>query len=188
MPNKTTVALTKEEYITIIQTMKQGGAGFRPNEKIIVALVLEANLGMRIGDILDLTPRKIIKDGDRYRLNVVETKTDKKRPFTVPDELYAYINEYCTKHNIQPDERIVKCTERNVQLYLQKVCDYLGYENISTHSFRKYFATDILKLSNYNISLVQYLLQHSSPAVTQAYIGITSEEIENALLEHLLIV
>ena len=184
MANKMTVALTLEQYREIIKTMRSGGAGFRPNDKIAAALILEANLGIRISDILALTPKSIIKDGNRYRLNITEIKTKKKRPFTVPEEIYDFIKKYCEKYHIASSERMFPFTERNVQNYLAKVVDYLGYENIGTHSFRKFFATDILEKSNYNIVLVQQLLQHSSPAITQRYIGISSAQMENALKEH----
>lgn len=46
--NKKTIALTAEQYKTIIATMKQGFSGCRPNERIATALILEANLGLRI--------------------------------------------------------------------------------------------------------------------------------------------
>ena len=46
--NIKTVALTREQYQTIIQTMKQGFTGCRPNERVATALVLEANLGLRM--------------------------------------------------------------------------------------------------------------------------------------------
>ena len=52
--NKSTVALTVEQYKEIIQTMKKGFTGCRPNERIATALMLEANLGLRISDILKL--------------------------------------------------------------------------------------------------------------------------------------
>ena len=44
--NKRTKALTTEQYKEIIQTMKTGGCGFRGNERIATALVLEGNLGL----------------------------------------------------------------------------------------------------------------------------------------------
>lgn len=65
--NIKTVALTKEQYQSIIQTMKQGFTGCRPNERIATALTLEANLGLRISDIIHLRLADIVKDGDRYR-------------------------------------------------------------------------------------------------------------------------
>lgn len=188
MANKTTVALTKEQYKEIITTMRTGGTGFRANDKIATALILEANLGIRISDILKLKPTSIIKDGNRYRLDIIEKKTKKKRLFTVPEEIISFIKEYCLKYDIQPDEYLFSYTERNIQKYLEKVADYLGYENIGTHSFRKFFATDILEKNNYNIVLVQQLLQHSSPTTTQRYIGITSEQMENALKGHIALI
>jgi len=39
--NKRTTALTAEQYREIITTMKQGGTGFRANERVATALVLE---------------------------------------------------------------------------------------------------------------------------------------------------
>ena len=54
MANKKCAALTKEQLKEIITTMRSGGAGFRKNEQIATALLLEANLGMRIEDILAL--------------------------------------------------------------------------------------------------------------------------------------
>ena len=186
--NKTTVALSKKQYEDIITTMRTGGTGFRANDKIATALILEANLGLRIGDILKLKPTSIIKDGNRYRLDIVEKKTRKKRLFTVPEEIHLFIRKYCLKHEIGPNDFLFPFTERNVQKYLEKVADYLGYENIGTHSFRKFFATDILEKNNYNIVLVQQLLQHSSPTTTQRYIGITSEQMENALKGHIALI
>ena len=77
--NKKTKALTTEQYKEIIQTMREGFSGCRPNERIATALVLEGNLGLRISDILKLRPRDIVRDGDRYRLEVIEQKTGKRR-------------------------------------------------------------------------------------------------------------
>ena len=42
--NKTTVALNKEQYKEIIDTMRNGFLNSRPNNRIATALVLEANL------------------------------------------------------------------------------------------------------------------------------------------------
>ncbi len=187
MANKMTVALTREQYQEIIKTMRTGGADFRANNSIATALVLEANLGLRIGDILKLTLDSFVKDGNRYRLNIVEQKTKKKRFFTVPDEVYSFLIAYYKENHIAPDELLFPFTDRSIQLYLEKVCNYLDYKHIGTHSFRKYFATEMLVNNNYNIVLVQKLLQHSSPAITQRYIGISSEEMENALKRHIVL-
>ena len=185
MANKKTVALTLQQYETIITTMRTGGAGFRANDRIATALVLEANLGMRIEDILKLRLCDIIKDGARYRLNVTEQKTKKERSFTVPLPIYNFIQCYCLDKKIRRDDVIIDLTERAVQKYLAKVVDYLGYEEaIGTHSFRKFFATEIYNENGCDIVLVQKLLQHSSVATTQKYIGIDAK-VDDALKNHI---
>ena len=127
----------------------------------------------------------IVLDGARYRLDIVEEKTQKKRGFTVPQPIYQYLRVYCMDHGIASGEVIFPVTERAVQKYLAKVTEELGYSSIGTHSFRKFFATEIYLNNNYNIVLVQQLLQHSSAAITQRYIGISSKEIEDALAGHI---
>lgn len=56
---------------------------------------------------------------------------------------------------------------------------------VSTHSFRKFFATQIYINNDYNVRLVQELLQHSSIAITQKYLGISSKQLENAIQNNL---
>ena len=182
--NKKTVALTTEQYREIISTMQKGFTGCRPNERIAAALVLEGNLGLRISDIVKLRPSDIVRDGDRYRLEITEQKTGKSRVFTVPLLIQQYIENYCLRHAIGKRDLIFPISERMVQKQLKIVCDYLGYEGISTHSFRKWYATSIYQANGYDITLVQRLLQHSSAAVTQRYIGIEPQRIESAIENH----
>lgn len=180
-------ALTNDQYTKIIRTIRTGGMGLRPNHRVATALAAEANLGIRIGDVLNLKLSDIICDCGRYRLNIVEEKTGKRRTFTVPNEVYKFFCDYCEEQNISPDERMFPITVRAVQKHLKAVCDLLGYRNISTHSFRKWYATDIYNNNGHDIVLVQKLLQHSSPMVTQRYIGISEEKIEQAISKHVCI-
>ena len=188
--NKKTIALTEEQYRHIIETIRNGflcpdGHKVKPNKRIATALLLEANLGLRISDILQLKLSAIIHDGNRYRLNIVEQKTKKKREFTVPIEIYSYIQNYVLENKINPDAKLFDISERTVQNHLQLVCEHLGFENISTHSFRKFFACSIYINNDYNIELVRVLLQHSSIVTTQRYVGLQRREIEEALQKHI---
>lgn len=182
--NKKTKALTTEQYKEIIQTMREGFCGCRPNERIATALVLEGNLGLRISDILKLRLCDVVRDGDRFRLEVVEQKTGKRRVFTVPMVIQQYMENYCLRNGIRRNDLMFPITERAVQKQLHIVCDYLGYEGISTHSFRKWYATEIYNANGFDIALVQRLLQHSSAATTQRYIGIEPQKIEQAIQNH----
>ena len=180
-------ALTTEQYKTIIQAMRSGYGSLRANPRCAAVLVAEANLGMRIGDIMRLKLSDIVRDGNRYRLNVTEEKTGKRRTFTVPEEIYNYFCDYARKQHIGPDDRLFPITARAVQKHLKDVCDALGYEGISTHSFRKWYATDIYERNGHDIVLVQHLLQHSSAIITQRYIGISNDKIEKAIAGHVMI-
>ena len=181
-------ALTTNQYQTIIRTIRKGNGTLRANPRVAAVLTAEANLGMRIGDILRLKLSDIVNDGNRYKLNIVEEKTGKKRTFTVPSAIYEYLCTYCREQNISPDAQMFPITVRAVQKHLKAVCDMLGYDNISTHSFRKWYATDIYNSNGHDIVLVQQLLQHSSPTVTRRYIGISDERIETAIAGHINIV
>ena len=127
--NKKTKALTTEQYKEIIQTMKEGFCGCRPNERIATALVLEGNLGLRISDILSLRLCDIVMDGDRYRLEIVEQKTGKKNIYynndavkTVirmllasgPRKLYEYI--FCSE---SPNKKEIKKKKQQIHEYLR---------------------------------------------------------------------
>lgn len=190
MANKKTRAVTDEEFMLIIKTIQQGfisidGKKIKSNIRIATALTIQANLGLRIGDIVNLRLTDIVKDGSRYRLDILEQKTKKKRTFTVPTEIYTYLQSYALENSIRPTQRLFDITVRQVQKHLQITAEYLGLENIGTHSMRKYFAVSHYNNSGYNIELVRTLLQHSTTMVTQRYISISPKLVEDALAKHI---
>ena len=114
----------------------------------------------------------------------MEQKTGKSRVFTVPLLIQQYIENYCLRNGIRRNDLIFPITERAIQRQLKIVCDDLELEGISTHSFRKWYATEIYNKNDHDIALVQRLLQHSSASTTQRYIGIEPEKIETAIQNH----
>ena len=192
MANKRTRALSREEFEKVIHTIKTGfltstGEKVRPNIKIATALTLQGNIGLRIGDIVRFRLSDIVFESGRYRLDIVEEKTGKTRTFTVPTEVYIFLQKYALENNIKPQGRLFNVTVRAVQKHLQKVCDYLKLENISTHSFRKFFAYEIYIKNDFNITLVKELLQHSSLYSTTKYLSVDSKTVEKALQNHIVI-
>ena len=181
----TTVPLTREQYKEIIETMRVGGSKqFRPNTRIAEALVAEANLGIRIEDVLALKPSSFVSAGGVHKINIIEKKTKKKRYKTVSEEFYQHLMSYVRDNNIDKNELIFPVGERAVQKYLSKITFYLEYENISTHSFRKYCGMRLYEENDYNIVLVMEFFQHSSPDITKRYLGIDPRDMEVALQNH----
>lgn len=192
MANKKTRALTDDEFAQIIQTIQRGyitanGKKIKPNIRVSVALTLQANLGLRIGDIINLKLSDIVKDGNRYRLDITEQKTGKKREFTVPNEIYTYLQSYALENSIRPNQKLFPITVRQVQKHLQITAAYLNLENVGTHSFRKFFAVSVYNNNNYNVELVRTLLNHSNVTVTQRYLSIENRLVELALQNHIVL-
>ena len=94
-------ALTTDQYKAIIHTMREGRGSLRANPRCAAVLTAEANLGLRIGDILRLKLSDIVKDGGRYRLNITEEKTGKRRTFTVPGEVYSFLEDYAHDKSVR---------------------------------------------------------------------------------------
>lgn len=187
-----TNALNTEQFEKIIQCLVDGihtdKVILKPNQETAFALTLQGNLGLRIGDIVNLKLNDFVFDGWRYTLDIIEEKTNKSRKqFTVNKFIYEYALNYCLDNGIRRNNKMITIGVRAIQKNLKKVAEYLGYKNISTHSFRKYFATSIYMENNYNIILVQKLLQHTKADTTQAYIGISEKQIEDALDKHVIL-
>lgn len=179
-------AITEEEYAELIETMRHGGCGFKPSDRNATAFVVQANLGLRIGDVLKLTPSSFVRTGNGWKLNVVEEKTGKVRDFTVPNEFMLYLENYCLRNGIGKNDLIFPMSVRTAQDYLHKVVDYLELPgNIGTHSFRKLYATKAYEKNGHDIRLVQQMMMHGSAETTQRYIGIQPERIESAVEKNL---
>lgn len=185
MGQYTTQALSEQDYYRVLETLENGfiandGTKVKSCEWIAAALKLEANLGMRISDILQFKLSDIVKTDYGMKLHVIEQKTGKLQNYAVSKQIYDFIRLYCIDHNIDADTVIFKHTTREVQKKLKQCADYLGMKNVSTHSFRKLFATKMYYDNDKDIVLVQRLLNHSSSTTTQRYIGISEERINKA--------
>lgn len=182
----TTRTLTQDEFKKVIETIRKGykfnGVKHRGNVAAAAVLTLQANLGMRIGDILKMSLESIVKDGNHYRLDVTEEKTGKKRVYLVPDAIYSFIRDYASKNAKDAQKPIFDLTERAIQKTVKAVSEYLGLEDISTHSFRKLAACRIYESSGYDIEVTREFLQHSSINTTQRYIKRTRPQLESAIL------
>lgn len=192
MANKRTRAINREEFEKIIETIRTGfilpnGECVRPNVRIAAALILEANLGLRIGDIVRLRLADILFESGRYHLNIIEQKTEKLRTFMVPADIFIYLQRYAIQNGLKDTQRLFPITVRAVQLHLQKVCQYLNLTGVGTHSFRKFFAASIYTENDFNVELVRTLLQHSSVAVTQHYLSVEPKLVEQALQKHIVL-
>ena len=174
-----TRALTFKELNSILDLLKYGFhykedqkvRTFRAKKKIYYLLLFQVNTGLRVGDILQLRRKDILNS----RINITEQKTKKNLSRSYPKNTYNAIKENCIGYD---DLLFDNLNVRTVQKNLKVVIKYLELRDISTHSFRKTFATLKYKESKNNIELVRRLLNHSNTSVTQRYLGISDIDLE----------
>ena len=179
-----TRTLTETEYQNLVKTIRIGyeykGIKHRPNDQIATILVLEANLGCRIGDIVNLTTDSFVLDGEIWKLNITEQKTGKKRYFIVPAPIKAFIDHYAASEGIKTG-RLFDIGCEAVWKQLRAATGYLGLKDVSTHSMRKKIATDMYERTGHDIEAVCSFLQHASINTTRRYIRRTDEQLERAI-------
>ena len=183
--NRKTSCLTDEQFDTIIEILENGTSLgiIKPNKEIATILTVTGNCGLRIGDCLKLTMNSFIKEGSDYKYNIKEEKTGKTRSFVIPKEIYEILQNFANTKQLSFTDRIFKYTERNIQKKLKEIREYLGdeYKDVSTHSFRKCAAMRIYKKSGNNIELTRKYLNHSSISVTQKYLGVSDDEVNEVI-------
>lgn len=145
-------------------------------EHILAALTPENRLacevslatGLRIGDVLALTPERVRKQ----RFTIREQKTGKTRTIRLPKELVDRCllcagQHYVFEHRLNGRQHR---TRQAVFKDLKRVADLYGCKkNVTPHSARKVYAVEEFQQSGGNLQRVQRLLNHSSEAVTMLY-------------------
>lgn len=175
-----TRALKFDELEKIFLVTKSGvsrnGVKIKANPQIYLICLIQLNTGLRIGDVLKLR----VRDISNGKMVVKEQKTGKNQNRRINNEIGAIIRKYCKDNFLSNDDYIFDFSVRWVQKFLQKVAISASVENFSTHSFRKTYAHIQYINNKYNIELVRKLLNHSSVAVTQKYLGVTDKDVNKA--------
>ena len=148
------------------------------------------NSGLRISDLLNLTVNDVIdKDKIKDRIRLREKKTNKFKDFHLSDNAKSSIREYLKTRNYKPNEPLFLSRKNKGFLLRQQaykiindVAKAIGIKDkIGTHTLRKTFGYHAYN-NGYDITLIQKLFNHSTPAITLRYIGITQEELDDVYL------
>ncbi|MEL3958162.1 site-specific integrase [Caldifermentibacillus hisashii] len=148
------------------------------------ALRVSDLLGLKFGDIID----ENLKPLDHIKLK--ETKTGKHNKIAVPKGVKKLIVEYIKdfyKGNLN-DYVFYSRKGENKPIQramawkiIKEAAEAVGVKDIGTHSLRKTWAYHSYKAGT-DIVIIQDMLNHSSPAITLRYIGITQDEKDRAVL------
>ena len=141
-------------------------ASLQPENRLACEVSLAT--GLRINDVLAMTPSKVRKQ----RFTVREEKTGKTKTIRLPKELLNRCLACAGQHYVfegRIDGRKHR-TRQAVFKDLKKSAKLFGLkENITPHSMRKVYSVDEYEKSGCNLKKVQKLLNHDSEAVTMLY-------------------
>ena len=172
------------EVKNVIENIAKGythnGVTHEPNEQIATILLLQANMGCRINDIIHLRAEDIVFDGDTWKLDIIEQKTGKRRNFVVTSYAKSIIDKWKLKRGIESG-RLFTITAQATWKQMRAVTEYLGYENFSCHSIRKNAGMRCYIASGKDIALVSQYFQHSSPKTTAIYLKRSSKQMDEVL-------
>ncbi len=152
--------------------------------------VLGINSGLRISDLLKLRISDISDKGKiKNRIRLREKKTNKFKDFPLSNSTKSALKEYLKTREYDENGPLFISRKNKGFLMRQQaykiindVAKSVGIkEKIGTHTLRKTFGYHAYN-NGYDITLIQKLFNHSSPAVTLRYIGITQDEMDDVYL------
>ena len=127
--------------------------------------------GMRIGEVLNLTPR----DVEDRKLTIRDPKSG--RPLEVvfiPKKVADRLNQYIRNKGIEPDQRIFPITYAAARIVVKKAGKLVGI-NLNPHDLRRHAATYASR-AGVPIEIVsKIILRHTNLSTTQRYLGKISD-------------
>ena len=160
--------------------------------------VLGINTGLRVGDLLELTVGDVLEgSGSRLkiagRMTLREQKTHKKRCVVLNtgarSALSAYLKTRKRRFPEDPlflsrkhtqDGSLKSLSRQQVWAILSTAAHLSGISlSIGTHTMRKTFGY-FRYIDGQPVEQLQKIFNHSHPAITLAYIGITKEIIDDS--------
>ena len=144
-------------------------------------LELMARGGMRVGEVLKLTPR----DVNDQKLTIQSPKSGKDSevvfiPRKVVDRLRAYLKDKA----VEPEHRIFPITYAAARIVVQKAGKLAGIK-LRPHDLRRHAATYASR-SGVPIEIVsKVILRHSNLSTTQRYLGKISDSEATRWIENL---
>ena len=144
-----------------------------PDEKWQCIFAIAYFTGSRISEVLSLDVSDI--GSDSILIRRANTKTKKTRTANLVPGLKPFLEAYDApesgylfpaRHNSKSAKHISRQAADQV---LREACGYVGLDGVSTHSFRRSFATNLNK-QGVSLAKIARLLGHESATMTARYI------------------
>jgi integrase len=157
------------------------------NYKMSLLIAMGSFWGLRISDLLSLKWEQVYSL-DEFEL--IEKKTQKVREIKINVQLKQHIQDCYEKINPRTTDEFIFTSQKGTVYSIQRInvilkdlrVKYnLKIKSFSTHSLRKGFGREVFNRSEGNAELalvkLSQLFNHSNPAITRRYLGITQQEL-----------
>jgi len=152
------------------------------NERDYLLFVIGINSGLRVSDLLRLTVEDVA--GKEFVI-LRESKTDKPKKFALCDSVKKTVKTYLEHTGLttgvlfpsRKGDKAISAVQAWRIINEAAVFAKVG-ENVGTHTMRKTFAYHALR-QGIDIAYIMECLNHSTPAITKRYIGITQDELDD---------
>jgi len=125
---------------------------------------LGSRCGLRIGEILKITPDDLIRNGDVCCIRLVDPKSGANQEMAwIPLDLCQELREYIDRGGIGTTNRVFPITSQAVWKIFRKF-------EVKPHDLRRYAAFRLMEKGK-NLKVIQGFLRHKSPKTTEIYLG-----------------
>ena len=141
------------------------------NPRNRLMLELMARGGMRISEVLNLTP----KDIEDRKVIIRSPKSGRELEVVfIPQKVADRLKEYIRNQGIKPDERISPISYPAARIVVKKAGKLVGI-NLKTHDLRRHAATYASRSGTPLEIVSKIILRHANLATTQRYLGNVSD-------------
>ena len=153
----------------------------------LLFFLMGVNNGLRSGDLLKLKVYQVqhCKAGDTVMIK--EGKTGKENVLVINKKVYKALRIYLMTANLHDEDYLFKSYKGNNALTIQAVNALIkkwtkGLKgNYGAHSLRKTWGYIQRKRFGVGYEIICKRFNHTNPAVTMRYLGITDKEVNNIL-------
>jgi len=175
---------TTEEIEELKLAIKRGNKGTPKRkdlaERDVLLFLIGINTGLRVNDIVKL---KVGDVKDKNLFTIQEGKTRKKREINIGmlrNEIDHYTEGRDKSEYLFKSQKGNSLTTTQVYRILSSAGDFIGRNDIGTHTMRKTFGYHHYKRYK-DVAILQEIFNHSAPSITKRYIGIRQDEINDTL-------
>jgi len=140
-----------------------------PRDRLMLELM--ARGGMRIGEVLKLTPRDVYS----RKLIIRDPKSGKEKEFIfIPQKIADRLKDYIRENGLQPEDRIFPICYETSRSMAKKAGGVVGI-HLKPHDLRRHAAT-FASRSGVPLEIVsKVILRHANLSTTQRYLGKISD-------------